>query len=165
MPSTPELWRGLTRLPFGTRLFSWGVCLRAPYFRSVRPHVVRLEPGRCEVVSRDRRAVRNHIGTFHAIAACNVAEVAAGLLTEVSIPATHRWIPVGMRVRYLARAETGVRGVAVLDPLPEPGAEAEEWVVPVRILDTAGSTAVTADITMRVSPRSGSAAKAAGPTS
>ena len=153
MPSPSELWRGLARRPLGTRLFSWGVCLRAPYFRSVRPHVVRLEPGRCEVVARKRRAVRNHIGTFHAIAACNVAEIAAGLLTEVSIPSTHRWIPVGMQVRYLAKAETAVRGVAELDPLPEAGAEAAEWVVPVRILDTAGTAVVTADITMRVSPK------------
>ncbi|MEU6132515.1 hotdog fold domain-containing protein [Saccharopolyspora sp. NPDC047091] len=151
MPSTLELWRRLSPRPLGTRLFSWGVCLRAPYFRTVRPHVVRLEPGRCEVRAKKRRAVHNHIGTFHAIAACNVAEVAAGMLAEASVPATHRWIPVGMQVHYVAKAATDVLGIAELDPVPEPGAA--DWVVPVRILDTTGTPVVTADITLRVSPK------------
>ncbi|MCX2733831.1 hotdog fold domain-containing protein [Saccharopolyspora sp. NFXS83] len=158
MPSTLEMWRKFSPRPLGTRLFSWGVCLRAPYFRTVRPHIVRLEPGYCEVRSKKRRAVHNHIGTFHAIAACNVAEVAAGVLAEASVPATHRWIPVGMAVRYVAKASTDVVGVAELNPLPEPGDEPAEWVVPVRILDTSGEPVVTADITLRVSPKKKTAA-------
>ena len=58
---------------------------------------------------RKRRAVQNHIGTVHAIAMCNLAEMAAGTLTEISIPASMRWLPKGMQVQYLRKAETDVR--------------------------------------------------------
>lgn len=45
----------------------------------------------------------NHIGTVHAIAMCNMAELAGGTMTEVTVPSTHRWIPKGMTVEYLKR--------------------------------------------------------------
>lgn len=152
MSSTMQMWRKLEPKPLGTRLFSWAVCLRAPYFRTVRPHITDMRPGRCEVRAAKRRRVHNHIGTFHAIAACNLAEVAAGMLMEASLPGTHRWIPAGMNVRYVAKAKTDLRGVAELE-LPELTEEPADWVVPVRILDTAGEAVVTADISMRVSPK------------
>lgn len=152
MSSTMQMWRKLEPKPLGTRLFSWAVCLRAPYFRTIRPHITDMRPGRCEVRAADRRRVHNHLGTFHAIAACNLAEVAAGMLMEASLPGSHRWIPTGMKVGYLAKAKTDLRGVAELE-LPELTDEPAEWVVPVRILDTAGEAVVTADISMRVSAK------------
>ena len=54
--------------PAGGWLFSRGVCFKAPYFGSIAPRVLRLEPGLCEARLQDRRAVRNHIGSVHAIA-------------------------------------------------------------------------------------------------
>lgn len=152
MSSTMQMWRKLEPKPLGTRLFSWAVCLRAPYFRTIRPHITEMRPGRCEVRATNRRRVHNHLGTFHAIAACNLAEVAAGMLMEASLPGSHRWIPTGMTVRYLAKAKTDLRGVAELE-LPELFDEPAEWVVPVRILDAAGDAVVTADISMRVSAK------------
>ena len=47
--STYRLWKTATRLPFGSRLFSAAVSLKAPYFRTAYPHVVELRPGRCVV--------------------------------------------------------------------------------------------------------------------
>jgi acyl-coenzyme A thioesterase PaaI-like protein len=144
----------MAALPMGRRLFSWAVCWKAPYFRSVRPVVVDLAPGRGEVRARNRRAVHNHIGTFHAIACCNLAELVAGTTMEVSLPGTHRWIPKGMSVGYLAKAETDLRAVATVEDLTGLGAdESREVVVPVDVLDTGGTTVVHADITMWVSPR------------
>jgi hypothetical protein len=49
--------------------------------------------------------VQNHIGTVHAIALCNLAELCAGLVTDVSIPRDMRWIPQDMTVRYLRKAK------------------------------------------------------------
>lgn len=150
---TLQMWDKLTTLPLGTWLFSQAVCFKAPYFRTIRPRIVELRPGFCDVRAANRRRVRNHLGTFHAIASCNLAEVAAGMFTEVSIPTTHRWIPTGMTVEYLAKAGTHMRGVAKMDALPEVSDEPQEWVVPVDITDTAGTVAVTARITMRVTPK------------
>jgi Domain of unknown function (DUF4442) len=31
--------------------------------------------------------------TVHAIASCNAAEVAMGMLMEATVPRSHRWIP------------------------------------------------------------------------
>lgn len=46
------------------------------------------------------------------IALCNAAELAAGTMTDASIPAGCRWIPRGMTVEYLAKADGDVRAVA-----------------------------------------------------
>ncbi len=42
------------------------------------------------------------------IALCNAAELAAGTMTDASIPAGCRWIPRGMTVEYLAKADGDV---------------------------------------------------------
>jgi acyl-coenzyme A thioesterase PaaI-like protein len=149
-----EAYRRLERAPFGKRLFSLAVCWKAPYFRTVRPVFVDLRPGRGEVRARNRRAVHNHIGTFHAIACCNLAELAAGTTLDVSLPTSHRWIPKGMAVGYLAKAETDLRAVATVRDLSDlADDESREVVVPVDVLDDVGTVVVHADITMWVSPR------------
>jgi len=147
-----SLWRRLFRMPGGKWWFSRLLCMKAPYFGSIRPRIRELRPGYCEVHVKKRRAVLNHIGTVHAIAMCNMAELAGGCVTEVSIPPTHRWIPKGMTVQYLRRAETDLRAVAELGPLPQLGAAAE-LPVTVNIKDMSGREVFRAVITMWVSSR------------
>ncbi|MFI8743662.1 hotdog fold domain-containing protein [Pseudomonas sp. NPDC077186] len=84
----------------------------APYFASIAPQMVELRPGYAELTFPKRREVLNHIGTVHAIALCNAAELAAGSMTDASIPAGCRWIPKGMTVEYLAKADGDIRTVA-----------------------------------------------------
>jgi Domain of unknown function (DUF4442) len=47
--------------------------------------------------------VYNHLHTVHAIASCNAAEVAMGMLMEATVPRSHRWIPKA----YMDRAGAG----------------------------------------------------------
>jgi hypothetical protein len=47
--STYAAWRRLSGRPGGTRLFSAAAMARVPYFGSVLPHVMRMEPGLAEV--------------------------------------------------------------------------------------------------------------------
>ncbi|WP_440468790.1 hotdog fold domain-containing protein [Pseudomonas sp. YH-1] len=96
----------------GPTQFSAMIGQVAPYFASIAPQFVELRPGYAEVTFPKRREVLNHIGTVHAIALCNAAELAAGTLTDVSIPQGRRWIPRGMTVEYLAKADGDVRTVA-----------------------------------------------------
>jgi acyl-coenzyme A thioesterase PaaI-like protein len=96
------------------------MCLRVSYFRTVVPAVRDLRPGRCEVTAPTWCGVHSHIGTFHAIAACNLAEIAMGMLGEATVPASHRWLPKGMTVEYVAKAETGLRAVAESSRLRRP---------------------------------------------
>ena len=144
-------WRRLARLPSGKALFSWMVCRKAPYFASIRPRFEEFGPGRVRVSMRKRRAVTNHIGTVHAIAMCNLAELAAGTMTEVTIPRSMRWLPKGMQVEYLKKAETDVEAIATLGAT-EPGPAREQPVV-VEVSDRAGSVVCRATIIMWISPR------------
>jgi acyl-coenzyme A thioesterase PaaI-like protein len=84
----------------------------APYFASIAPQFVELRTGYAEITFAKRREVLNHIGTVHAIALCNAAELVAGTMTDASIPSGCRWIPRGMTVEYLAKADGDIRAVA-----------------------------------------------------
>ena len=79
-----------------------------------------------------------------------MAELAAGLVSDVTVPVTHRWIPKRMQVDYLRKAETDLRAVAELGLLPELGASAE-IPVEVNVFDTAGQSVLRAEIRMWVS--------------
>jgi acyl-coenzyme A thioesterase PaaI-like protein len=145
------LWRRLEGLPLGKAAFSRIVCWKAPYFGSIRPRFEELRPGFARVSMRKRRAVTNHIGTVHAIAMCNVAELAAGTMTEVTVPPSMRWLPKGMAVEYLKKAETSVEAAASVGELAE--GPAREVPVSVEIRDRMGEVVCRAVITMWVSPR------------
>lgn len=148
-----SLYRRFSRWPAGRWLFSRAVCFRAPYFATIAPRFVALEPGRCEVVMRDRRRVHNHLGTVHAIALCNLAELAAGVMTDASLPASMRWIPRGMQVEYLKKAVGPMRAVATPDrPLVESDVP-YELPVTVEVTDRAGDAVFHARIAMWVSPK------------
>ena len=144
-------WRRLEGKPLGKTLFSRAICFKAPYFSSISPRFAELGPGRARVSMRKRRSVQNHIGTVHAIAMCNLAEIAAGTVTEVSIPEGMRWLPKGMTVEYLRKAETDVEATATL-PGVEEGA-ARDVPVTVEVKDAAGELVCRAVITMWVTPR------------
>ena len=81
----------------------------APYFSTISPNFVELRQGYCEITVVNQVNVHNHLGSVHAIAMCNGAELVAGLVTDVSIPNDKRWIPVGMTVRYLTMAKHDLR--------------------------------------------------------
>ena len=103
---TLKAFNQLARLPGGKRLFIYALCLKAPYFSSIRPEVVALKPGYSEYRMKKRRAVQNHLGTVHALAMGNLCELAAGTAMEASLPARLRWIPKSMNIEYLKKAET-----------------------------------------------------------
>ncbi len=127
------------------------MCWKAPYFASISPRFEEFRPGYARVSMRRRRAVTNHIGTVHAIAMCNLAELAAGTMTEITIPPGMRWLPKGMTVEYLRKAQSSVEARASLGEVAEgPGREVP---VAVEIADREGEVVCRAVITMWVSPR------------
>lgn len=150
---TYGMWRKLADRPLGRQLFSAAMYARVPYFGTVLPTVREMRPGYCEVTAPKWWGVHNHIGTFHAIAACNLAEVAMGMLAEATVPPSHRWIPKAMTVRYLAKARTSLRAVAEVASPPVFGPDTFDLTVPVSIRGTDGTEVVHADITIQVSPK------------
>ena len=148
---TLRAWLRMQRSGFGRWLFARTVSRRAPYFGTTKPRFIELQPRLCRVSMRKRRAVENHIGTVHALAMGNLCELAAGMCTEVTIPVGMRWIPRGMTIEYLAKAETDVQATARLDKTEWTGAE--NVGVPVTVTDTKGKEVVRAVISMYISPR------------
>jgi acyl-coenzyme A thioesterase PaaI-like protein len=65
----------LNRLPGGKFLFSKAIEFAAPLFGKIKPKVIDLRPGYCEVKMKDRWGVRNHLGTVNAGALCSLTEL------------------------------------------------------------------------------------------
>lgn len=132
----------------GPEQFSAAVAAVAPFFGTIDPEFLALRPGHAELRIRNQPKVHNHIGTVHAIALCNGAELAAGTCTDVSIPQGARWLPTGMKVQYLAKAKTDIRIVTEADGVDwsAPGS----IDVPLAGYDTEGKKVFAAVITMNV---------------
>ena len=133
---------------FGPESFGNMVCQQAPYFSTIQPDLVDLKPKFAEARVPFRKEITNHLGTVHAIAMCNLAELVAVLMTDASIPSNGKWIPQAMSVKYLAKAKTALRAVSN-------GQEIDwdttgEKTVPVEVFDEDGQLVFTAEITMNV---------------
>lgn len=154
MPNkTLALYRRMQRWPAGGWLFTRAICFKAPYFASIAPRITVLEPNRCEATLRHRRKVTNHIGTVHAIALCNLAELTGGMVTEASLPPSMRWIPKGMTVEYVKKAVGTMHAVATpAIPIVE---ASEGYALPVDVVvsDPGGETVFRATISMWMSPK------------
>jgi acyl-coenzyme A thioesterase PaaI-like protein len=146
------LYRQVTRLPQGDRLFSRLFTLKAPYFATVRPLFVELRPNYAALTIRKRRRVHNHLKTVHVIAICNGLEAAMGALAEASIPRDKRWIPKGMEVAYTAKATSDIACIAETDPGQWSGDDPD---VPVRVRGVRedGTTVVEGVIRLWVTPK------------
>lgn len=145
------LWEKTNGLPMGNRIFSTLYAQKAPYFATIHATVTELRPNYAELQLPKRRSVKNHIGTVHAIALCNGAEMAMGALAEMTCPADKRWIPAGMDIRYTAKADSDITVIAETDP--EQWENDGELAVRVKALTTAGVVCFEGVIKLYVSSK------------
>lgn len=99
-----NLWLRCAGLPAGrwifSRLFGWFV----PYSGSIGATVQDLGPGYCRITVRDRRALRNHLRSIHAVALVNAGEMTSGLAMTLALPSDIRGIVTGLAAEYPKKA-------------------------------------------------------------
>ncbi|MBO0768395.1 MAG: DUF4442 domain-containing protein, partial [Solirubrobacterales bacterium] len=136
----------------GSRAFSLIYQAAAPYFLTIPARIIDVEPGIAHAQMPQTPWVRNHLGTVHAIALCNLAEYVMGALAEATIPGSHRWVPKGMSVEYVNKARGTMHATATLT-LPEPLADKQELPVAIEVKDDADQVVFTAEIRIWVTEK------------
>ena len=143
-------WRNLSRLPFGKIIFSRIVGFLVPYTGSIKANVEVIEPGYGKVIMKDRRKVRNHLRSVHAIAMANLGEMVTGVTLMSSLPDKTRGILTGISMAYHKKARGTLYAECRCD-IPKNNKEQEMNVV-AEIKDVAGDVVATTTATWLLGP-------------
>jgi acyl-coenzyme A thioesterase PaaI-like protein len=138
-------WRSWSARPMGRWIFSKMLSRMVPYSGTIRPEVLLIEPGRAEVAISDRRSVRNHLNSIHAIALVNLGELASGLALNAGLPDLARGIVTHLEIDYLKKA----RGRLIARCLTE----IPDWRTPCEHVVEAPITDAEGDVVARVRVR------------
>lgn len=98
----------------------------------------------------DRRTVRNHLNSIHAVALVNLAEVVGGLAMLTGLPANLRGIVTGLSIDYKKKARGRLTAEATVQLPPIDG----DIELPVQsvVLDAAGDVVAAMTVRWRVGP-------------
>lgn len=147
------MWKRLSPLPGGKRLFSLAVGQAAPYTGTIGALVDELEPGYARILLRDRRRVRNHLNCVHAIALMNLGEITTGLAMLAGMPDDARGILSGLEMDYHVKGRGTLTGECRCPTLES--SERREYTIVGEIRDASGQLVATARAKWLVGPARG----------
>lgn len=133
------LWTRCAGLPAGRWLFSRLFGYFVPYSGSIGAVVQDLEPGYCRITVRDRRALRNHLRSVHAVALVNAGEMTSGLAMTMALPPEIRGIVTSIMADYPKKARGRLTAIARVT-VPPVGESPVDHRVETIITDRTGDT-------------------------
>ncbi|MBI4817853.1 MAG: DUF4442 domain-containing protein [Deltaproteobacteria bacterium] len=146
-----SVWEHLSALPGGKTAFSLAIGQMAPYTGTLGARVEALSPGHARVVVLDRRGIRNHLDSIHAIALANLAEMSTGLAVVSGLPKGSRGIITQITIDYLHKARGRLTAECRVDPLGEV-TEPRELLAVAEISDPSGQVVARGRACWRVGP-------------
>ena len=144
-------WNRLSGMPGGRRVFARILSRAVPYSGSIRPDVRELAPGRAVVGLVERRGLRNHFRSVHAIALANLGELASGLAMTLALPAGVRGIPVRLEIDYLKKARGRITAEGLATPPAVVGADTDATAT-ADLRDQTGDVVARVVVHWRLSP-------------
>lgn len=145
-----KMWTRSGSLPGGRWLFNRALGRMIPYTGALGATVVFLEPGNARVELRERRGVRNHLGSVHAAALTNLGELASGLAMMTAAPPGIRGIPIRLTTEFIKKAR-GVLTAESAATFPVVTAPTEHEAV-AEIVDESGATVARVTALWRIAP-------------
>lgn len=151
-PQMLRMWARLSPLPGGRWLFGRLLGWMVPYSGALGAVVDELSEGRAELRLRERRGVRNHLGSVHAIALINLGELASGLAVVTSLKPGVQGIVIAIEAEYHRKARGEIFASARFSP-PELNGDTI-CTVSVPLTNGAGETVATVTATWSLRSRS-----------
>lgn len=148
-----QAWDVMASVPAGKLMFSRLIGRMAPYSGTIDARINVLRAGYCEATMADRRAVRNHLNSIHAIALVNLAEIAGNVALFYSMPDDARFIVSGLEIEYVKKARGTISAVGE-SPIPRTNARAA-YDVPVTLRDAKGEVVARAVLHSLIGPKPG----------
>jgi len=94
----------LSAIPGGRYIFSKIIAHKIPYSGTIGARIEILNPGYAKLVLKDKRSIRNHLNSIHAIALTNFGELTSGLALNAGLPANVRGIVIQIITKYMKKA-------------------------------------------------------------